>query len=160
MGQDAFIHETTRATINTPQGENATLFANEAAARNADSVGARFQVKHSDGTFEPIIPAAIAGENFSIDMVGVLGAGNDDITITATPSVGVVGDYTYVWSRPSLNGEAGIANPTLVPVGANVVGFQNPGATVSRGMAKVVATHTLSGAIEEGFYWFSLAPQP
>lgn len=54
MAQDSFIHETTRANINTPQGENATLFANSAVARAADDPAARIQIKHSDGTFEPV----------------------------------------------------------------------------------------------------------
>lgn len=157
MAQDAFLHETTRARINTPQGQNGTLFANSAVARNADVVGARFQVKHEDGTFEPLAGSGESNFPFSIGMVGVLGAGNDDITITATPSVGAVGDYTYAWSLPSRNGEAAIAEPTLVPSVTNIAQFVNEEVTVARGMAKVIATHTLTGAIEEGFYWFSLA---
>lgn len=159
MAQDAFIHETLRIHIDTPGGENGSLFANSAVARNADVVGARFQVKHADGTFEPLAGSGESNFPFSIGMAGVLGAGNDDITITATPSVGLVGDYTYAWSLPSINGEPAIANPTLVPSITNVAQFVNEEVTVARGMGKVVATHTLTGAIEEGFFWFSLAGQ-
>lgn len=58
MGQDAFIHEALPANINTPQGENLTVFRKAGILRNPPDAAAPFQIMHSDGYIEPLAPAA------------------------------------------------------------------------------------------------------
>lgn len=54
MGQDSFIHEASEGNINTPQGENLTVFRKVEIARNPVDATAPYQVKHPDGYVEPI----------------------------------------------------------------------------------------------------------
>lgn len=156
MAQDSFIHEATRANINTPQGENATLFANSAVARNADVVGARHQLKHADGTFEPLTGSGDINFNYSVDIEGVAGPGNTSMTLTATPSVGAVADYTYAFSLHSNNIAGTSVNPTLGAPVLNVITVSNAQVSEAEGMIKVLTTHIATGTIAENYFWLTL----
>lgn len=161
MGQDSFIHETTDANINTPKGENLTIYRKAGVARNAPDPTAPFQVKHPDGVLEPIAgPSPSSNFNYSVAIAGVAGPGNTSMELTATPSVGVVGDYSYAWSLHSSNIAGTTVNPVLgVPV-ANVVSVTNSSASEAAGMIKVVSTHTATGTIAENYFWLTLELTP
>ena len=111
--QDAFIHEALRADINTPGGENATLFANSAVARTADDPAARFQVKHADGTFEPIggggaDPGALASFGYFYGLTAGTGMEGTDYAATVAPGAAV----PFPQDSVSVNGVARVGVST------------------------------------------------
>lgn len=160
MSQDAFIHEAADANINTPQGENLTVYRKAGVARNAPDPTVPFQVKHSDGVLEPIVGAGGAAFNYSVAVVSVAGPGNTSMELTATPSVGVVGDYSYAWSLHSSNIAGTTVNPVLGAPVANVVSVTNSASSEAAGMVKVVSTHTATGTIAENYFWLTLELTP
>lgn len=109
MGQDSFIHETTPANINTPQGENLSVFRKAGIVRNPADAAAPFQVLHPDGYLEPLATAAggagvqtVTGYNVdNTDPANpvILPVEVDGVTITGT---GVIGD-PFVAVAPVVN---------------------------------------------------------
>lgn len=161
MGQDAFIHEAADANINTPQGENLTVFRRAGIARNAPDPTAPFHVKHPDGVVEPIAAAGSgAAFNYSVGIESDPGVGNTSMELTATPSVGAVGDYTYSWSLHSNNIAGTSVNPVLGVPALNIITVSNSAASEAEGMIKVLTTHIATGTIAENYYWVTLELTP
>lgn len=135
MGQDAFIHDTLRANINTPGGDNATLFANSAVARVADDPTARHQIKHSDGTFEPIgassvvNPGALASIGFFYGLTA--GTGNEGPTDYAA---------TIAAGAPVPFPRDGVSIGGAARVGVSTTSFQLPTAGTYKIVARVHTT--------------------
>jgi hypothetical protein len=99
-----------------------------------------------------------SASQFSVAIVGALEEGGSSITLTATPSVGVVADYTFTWSNASSNEPTLDANPSYAvgPVNVNVV--SNPsGALPARGLVKLRTVNILTGVAVESYYWVDLA---
>lgn len=134
MGQNSFIKETTRARINTPQGQDVTVFANSAIANIPDDVSARFVVKHADGTFEPLVgaganPGALASFGYFYGLTA--GTGNEAGTdYAATIAAGA--PVPFPRDSVSVNGVA--------RVGASTTSFTLPVAGYYEIIARVHTT--------------------
>jgi hypothetical protein len=102
--------------------------------------------------------AAVSAFNYSVAIAGVL-VGDNQMNLTATPSVGAVGDYSWTWTIHSNNAPVtGFSNPGFGVVATNTAqvinGANAPGIT----QVKCRTTHTLTGTIAENYYLVILGP--
>lgn len=116
----------------------------------------RYWAYFLNGTKELIGGPPVAPFNFSVAMTT---EGNDPGTkgLIATPSVGVIGDYTYSWTLSDwIEGGLGISPLVLsAAVDPNKRTISNPTGSNAYGMVVVTVTHTASGAIQQA-YIFSI----
>jgi hypothetical protein len=100
--------------------------------------------------------AGLAALNYTMD-IAATGGGPGTITLTATPSVGVAADYTYVWSiesRSDIPGET--ANCVLAPT-LNVLIATNGSVENAWNLIRCRATNTVTGVVKDAHFNIGVA---
>lgn len=135
MGQDAFIHNTLVANVNTPQGENLTLVRQSNIARTPVDLTKPYQIKHADGTLEPldttgsVNPGVLASFGFFYGLTA--GTGNEGPTDYAA---------TIAAGAPVPFPRNGVSVGGVARVGVSTTSFQLPTAGVYKIVARVHTT--------------------
>lgn len=128
----------------------------------------KLYIQHDNGVdcIELVIPAkqGLAGPrgqsaaNFGLNITSsaVAGDGSTSQTLTATPSSGLVGAYTYAFALVSRDTVAGQIDPVLAAPVGNTIVVSNPAIVDIWGLIRVRATHTLTGAIQDSEFMVHL----
>lgn len=88
--------------------------------------------------------------NFSVAITG------DENNLTATPSVGNIGDYTYAWAHSDIINIGGTIILTTPGDPNDAVMQTSQAATDCYGMIVCTVTHTATGTIQQAYVFIKL----